>query len=199
MRNRRLSLSAALGAALALVVATTAFAFSSSNAVNYANQWWNSRNPAYVAYGNDCANYVSQVQFAGGYPINTSANNPWYANYGPGLAYSQSWRLVQYNRGFFLTDGGSVIRTYHGVKTAYPTGVALGDIVYYAWQNDHTFASNSHGSVVTVLNGRATSSAYTGVLINAHSNDRYHEFFTLPGMNLYWQTTYIEIVHTRRP
>lgn len=199
MKQRRLSVSTALGAALALVVAASALAFSSSNAVAYANQWWNSRNPAYVAYDNDCANYVSQVMFAGGYPMNTSVNNPWYANYGPGMAYSQSWRLAQYNRGFFLTDGGTVERAYYGVKTAYPTGISLGDIVYYAWQNDHTFATNAHESVVTVLNGKATSTPETGILVNAHSNNRYHEFWTLYQWNTHWPTTYYEIVHTRRP
>ncbi|HSW43097.1 MAG TPA: amidase domain-containing protein [Patescibacteria group bacterium] len=154
-----------------------------------------------MAYDNDCANYVSQVMFAGGYLMNTSVNNPWYANYGPGYAYSQSWRLVQYNRGFFLTDGGSVIRAYYGVKTACPTGVSLGDIVYYAWYGDRTFATNAHQSqsVVTVLNGKATSTPETGVLVNAHSNDRYREFWTLHLSNPNWQFTYHEIIRTRRP
>lgn len=199
MVRRRFGRSTGMAAIGVLAIAGSAFAFSSSNAVSYANQWWNSRNPAYNAYDNDCANDVSQVMFAGGYPMNTSTNNPWYANYGYQNAYSQSWRFVQYNRGFFLTDGGSVKKAYYGVKTAYPSGISLADIVYYSWFGDRTFASDAHEAVVTVLNGKATSSPETGILVNAHSNNRYREFWTLYKFNAYWPTTYIEIVHTRRP
>jgi hypothetical protein len=36
-------------------------------AVQYADQWWNKRNPKFQSYGfNDCANYVSQCLIAGG-------------------------------------------------------------------------------------------------------------------------------------
>ena len=131
--------------------------------------------------------------------MNASPNNPWYANYGPGLAYSQSWRLVQYNRGFFLSDGGTVKRAYYRLRTAYPTGIATADIVYYAWFGDRTFETSSHEAVVTALNSRATSSPETGILVNAHSLDRHREFWTLWWFNPNWPVTYYEIVHTRRP
>ncbi|MCZ4150937.1 hypothetical protein BZG21_41870, partial [Escherichia coli] len=39
-------------------------------AVAYADQWWNSINPAYEEFEVDCTNYVSQCLFAGGAPIN---------------------------------------------------------------------------------------------------------------------------------
>ena len=36
-------------------------------AVQYANQWWNKRNPKFQSYGfGDCANFVSQCLIAGG-------------------------------------------------------------------------------------------------------------------------------------
>ncbi|HWQ21137.1 MAG TPA: amidase domain-containing protein [Clostridia bacterium] len=42
-------------------------------AVQYANQWWNKRNPKFQSYGfNDCANYVSQCLIAGGLSLRAS-------------------------------------------------------------------------------------------------------------------------------
>jgi len=41
--------------------------YNSEAAVNYAETWWNGRNPAYHDYGDyDCANFVSQCLIAGG-------------------------------------------------------------------------------------------------------------------------------------
>lgn len=193
--HRRLSTVA--GLALALVIASPAAAWSGPNAVSYANAYWHDYNSGWTRYAEDCANFVSQAVFAGGYPMHTSGNNPWYGNYGYLHEYSQSWRLVQYNRGFFLTDipGGWVNYVYYGIKWAYPTTVYLGDIIYYAWQNDRTFATNSHEAIVTALNSRATSTADTGVLVNAHTTDHYREFWTLYPWNADWWRTYYEILH----
>ncbi|MFZ2413384.1 MAG: amidase domain-containing protein [Candidatus Cryosericum sp.] len=42
-------------------------------AVQYADQWWNKRNPRFQSYGfNDCANYVSQCLIAGGLNLRAS-------------------------------------------------------------------------------------------------------------------------------
>ena len=37
-------------------------------AVQYANTWWNSNNPAYPVFDVDCTNYISQCLRAGGHP-----------------------------------------------------------------------------------------------------------------------------------
>jgi len=42
-------------------------------AVQYANKWWNKRNPKFQSYGSsDCANYVSQCLIAGGLNLRVS-------------------------------------------------------------------------------------------------------------------------------
>jgi hypothetical protein len=44
-------------------------------AIQYANQWWNKRNPKFQSYGfNDCANYVSQCLIAGGLSLSASSS-----------------------------------------------------------------------------------------------------------------------------
>ena len=46
---------------------TTSSNYDPQAAANYADTWWNGRNPAYYDYGyNDCANFVSQCLIAGG-------------------------------------------------------------------------------------------------------------------------------------
>lgn len=39
--------------------------YSRQGAVNYANRWWNGRNPKYRSFSNDCANFVSQSFYEG--------------------------------------------------------------------------------------------------------------------------------------
>ena len=64
---------------LAIIVATasslvlspaprvSAATYNPLKAIQYADQWWNKRNPKFQSYGfNDCANYVSQCLIAGG-------------------------------------------------------------------------------------------------------------------------------------
>jgi len=44
-------------------------------AIQYANQWWNKRNPKFQSYGfNDCANFVSQCLIAGGLNLRASSS-----------------------------------------------------------------------------------------------------------------------------
>lgn len=66
MKNTRLITLAAI---LLCASASEAFAYNSTTAVAYAEQWWNGRNPDYHDYsesGGDCANFVSQCLIAGG-------------------------------------------------------------------------------------------------------------------------------------
>jgi hypothetical protein len=71
--------------ALAIIVATasslvlapapsvSAATYNPLKAIQYADQWWNKRNPKFLSYGfNDCANYVSQCLIAGGLSLRAS-------------------------------------------------------------------------------------------------------------------------------
>lgn len=71
--------------ALAIVLATasslvlfpaphaSAGTYNPVKAIQYADQWWNKRNPKFQSYGfNDCANYVSQCLIAGGLNLRVS-------------------------------------------------------------------------------------------------------------------------------
>ncbi len=71
---------------LAIVVAVTSTVFlvpvpdasaatyNPAKAIQYADKWWNKRNPAFLSYGfSDCANFVSQCLIAGGLNLKTSS------------------------------------------------------------------------------------------------------------------------------
>ena len=196
-RLQRRTISVILAIALSLLAASTASAWSGTNSASYANTWWDGTNLTWKVYADDCANFVSQAVFAGGYPMNYSTHNPWYGNYGYTKQYSSSWGLVAYQNGFFLNDspGGYIEYEYTGVKTASPV-ISVGDIVYYDWYGSSSFAPpDGHVAIITVKSGRATSTSDVGALVDAHNADRYHEYWTLWYFNSNWWRTFYEIVH----
>ncbi len=50
--------------------------YDRDKAVEYAKDWWNKRNPDCANFENDCANFVSQALYAGGWPMNQN----WYCH-----------------------------------------------------------------------------------------------------------------------
>ncbi|MCD8255354.1 MAG: amidase domain-containing protein [Oscillospiraceae bacterium] len=77
--------------------ATNSTTFIRQNAVDYAVEWWNSRNSDYRDFGsNDCTNFVSQAMRAGGWTdvtgLYTNAKAWWYTS----SNQSTSWINVIY-------------------------------------------------------------------------------------------------------
>jgi hypothetical protein len=124
-------------------------------AVEYAEQWWNNRNPKYFDYGKfggDCTNFVSQCLLSGGMkPVNglfgwhyIGANN-----------HSASWTGVE-----FLYD---FLMKHNRAKVVDFDNLAVGDIVQLAFNN----LSFSHTLLVVEigLNGE--------IFVSAHDNDAF--------------------------
>lgn len=94
--------------------------YNVSAAKSYAAKWYNGRNPAFPAYSNDCANFVSQILFAGGMPMNSK----WYAEF----SYSSpSWRLVEDLYSYWLSRGKAGISS--NKKSAIISSSKVGDVV----------------------------------------------------------------------
>lgn len=55
---------------ISLIIALPSYsqAYSGQAAANYAEKWWNSKNPNYDSYDSDCTNFTSQCIVAGGFP-----------------------------------------------------------------------------------------------------------------------------------
>jgi hypothetical protein len=181
---------------LAMVVAGPVSAYDPTLAAAYAEQWWDGYNDAqWPRYGNDCTSFVSQASWAGGYDFDYSSSNPWYAykQFG-GWHISASWSFVKNNRGFHITKGDPIVTDLTGVKTASTNGVE-GDVVYYSWFGDRTFSSDVHESIAVVTAGWATSTSNYGLLVDAHTNPRHKEYWTLYKWNIYWDRTIYQVVH----
>ena len=159
------------------------------------------RNTAYQYFSNDCANFVSQALRAGfkyqiGSPNYSSTDDRlwWdytYPEYYPyvGLPQNSQSASVSFRlRNFLINSGyGSLQATYLGPVNS-PTAVGNvypGDVFFYDWQNDGPIDHTN----MEVAVGRSTASYRTGALINSHTTNRYHIFWTLYEVNAAWKTT----------
>ncbi len=142
--------------------------FDRNAAKAYADRYALSYNPTCTGFSADCADFGSQVMYAGGYPQfgSTYASGWWYDHNGtsaPGDdSYSHAWIAVANQQGAWnvkYTDFVSSIG-----------GVGKGDFVYYDWTGDGTW---DH---VAELVG--TNSAGQKV-VDAHTTDHYHVFWKL--------------------
>lgn len=148
-------------------------------ASNYAEAWWDGRNPKYPNYSNDCTNFVSQAVAQGGLFM----EGGWY--YFGGGNQSESWASVPANNNWFLTPGvGSVAATYEPPPAYHPsyTPLVRGDLLYYGPLNQ----ALGHA---TILTGWGSYD-----YVNYHTNDVQHNKWDLPnGAN--YLTTRIVAVH----
>ena len=134
----------------------------------YADRYALSYNPSYTSFSADCANFGSQVMFAGGYPQfgSTYASGWWYDKNGtsaPGNdAYSHAWIAVANQQGAWNVRYTDFVSSISGVTT--------GDFIYYDWTGDGTW---DH---VAELVG--TNSAGQKV-VDAHTTDHYHVYWKM--------------------
>jgi hypothetical protein len=134
----------------------------------YADKYALSYNPTYVNFSADCANFGSQVMFAGGYPHfgSTYATGWWYDKSDTSApaddSYSHSWIAVANQQAAWDLKYSDFVSSISDVER--------GDFVYYDWTGDGTW---DH---VAELAG--TNSAGQKV-IDAHTTDHYHVFWKL--------------------
>jgi hypothetical protein len=198
----------ALAGFLAILVLAASPAAASSGyngaaAAQYADTYWSTYNSAYPSFANkggDCTNFVSQALYAGGIAQRPSPPNSgdaaWYMvkTSRKSWSYSLSWINVMHNENFLFTLPGVT-------KVADVTGAApgqtvsdnatQGDVVLYDWNNDGTF---DHEAIVTASDG-TVNGATNWDLVDAHTNNRYHAYWTLAQYNTSWATTHIVVIH----
>jgi hypothetical protein len=149
--------------ALAVIVATasslilapaprvSAATYNPLKAIQYADQWWNKRNPKFQSYGfSDCANYVSQCLIAGGLSLRAS----------PSVDKSGSLAQCTSLDAFLTTTLKATVWKTSSSSLA-PTGLQPGDVAIFGnWLGLH------HAVFVSAkqTNGQP--------LFNAHTYDR---------------------------
>lgn len=134
---------------------TRGYTYDRLKAVQYAEKWWNSYNPAYKRFEVDCTNYISQCVRAGGgemhgYP---NRNKGWWMQ---NNNWSYSWSVANaFPR--YLASSTKGLKAKE-VKKA--TDLLLGDVICYDFQGDGKY---DHTTIVTGKDGNGEP------LVNAHT------------------------------
>lgn len=107
------------------------FTYDRLAAVQYAERWWNSPNPAYINFEVNCTNFISQCLHAGGasmrgYPNRSSG---WWMQHNN---WSYSWSVANSMR-IFLTNSKAGLRAE---KVESAEQLMPGDVICYDFQGD---------------------------------------------------------------
>ncbi|WP_047979830.1 amidase domain-containing protein [Ornithinibacillus contaminans] len=131
------------------------FSYDRLAAVQYAERWWNSYNPAYRTFEVDCTNYVSQCLRAGGAPMRGTPNRNqgwWYQQDN----WSYSWAVAHSLR-WFLSGSTHGLK---GTEVDSPEELSLGDIICYDFEGDGRW---NHNTIVVAkdIDGMPLVNAHT--------------------------------------
>lgn len=131
------------------------YQYNRLKAVQYAERWWNSYNPAYKKFENDCTNFISQCLHVGGAPMRGYPNRGmgwWLRN----SNWSYSWAVAHSLR-LYLSNSKSGLRAR---EVSSPEQLLLGDVICYDFEGDGRF---NHNTIVTGKDANGMP------LVNAHT------------------------------
>jgi Putative amidase domain len=131
------------------------YEYNRLKAVQYAERWWNSYNPAYKKFQNDCTNFISQCLQAGeapmrGYP---KRDTGWWLQHNN---WSYSWAVANSLR-LYLSNSTIGLRAR---QVSSPDELILGDVICYDFEGDGRF---NHNTIVTGKDADGMP------LVNAHT------------------------------
>ena len=142
--------------------------YNREKAIEYANKWWDSCNPEFQKFKDDCTNYVSQCLQAGGAPrtYGGEAEGWWYIRNGRNsdkwsfswsVAHSLRWYLAKSNKGLTATEVSS------------PNQLTFGDVICYDFDGDGRW---QHTTIVSAINSSSLP------LVNAHTINSKERFWS---------------------
>jgi len=140
-------------------------------AVQYAETWWNSYNPKYIKFTDDCTNFISQCLHEGGGPMRGYPNRGkgwWMQNKNYSYSWAAAHGLMQY-----LSNSKSGLRAK---QVGSPLELKLGDIICLDFQGDGRF---DHNTIVTAKD------AYGMPLVNAHTYNSRNRYWAYEDSSAY--------------
>ncbi|WP_338470556.1 amidase domain-containing protein [Niallia sp. XMNu-256] len=131
------------------------FQYDRQKAVQYAERWWNSYNPAYKKFEVDCTNYISQCLHQGGASMRGHPNRShgWWMQKNN---WSYSWSVAHAFRLFL----GTSKKGLRAKAVSSPEELLLGDVICYDFEGDGRF---NHTTIVTGKDANGMP------LVNAHT------------------------------
>lgn len=148
-------------------------------AVRYAEQWWNSYNPAYEKFNDDCTNFISQCLHAGGIPMTGYPNRTkgwWMRN----NLWSYSWSVANAFR-LYLQNNKSRF-----VERNSPQELLLGDIICYDFEGDGKF---NHNTIIVAKDANGMP------LVNAHSTNSRMRYWSYEDSTAYTPNIQYKFFH----
>ena len=135
----------------------TTFTYNRLKAIQYAEQWWNSYNPRYKKFENDCTNFISQCLHQGGAPMRgyPSRSKGWWMVENN---WSYSWSVANSFR-IYLASSKIGLRTR---EVTSPDQLLFGDVICYDFEGDGRYNHN------TIVTGK---DAFGMPLVNAHTTN----------------------------
>jgi|SRR5579875_1225128 len=140
-------------------------------AVQYAERWWNSYNPAYKKFENDCTNFISQCLRAGGAPMRGYPKRDagwWLQTHN----WSYSWAIAHSLR-LYLAHSKLGLRAK---EVASPDQLLLGDVICYDFEGDGRF---NHNTIVTGKDADGMP------LVNAHTYNSRQRYWAYEDSSAY--------------
>lgn len=159
---------------------TAAAAYADNNALGF--------NQNYRIQSNDCANFVSQALSNGGMPLTYQQFGPhywWYTNNFGGAPYQPAWTDSWVNTNalaaYLLWDNpGGIYEAHWGptydFQSYTPNSIVTGDVIFYNWYDS---SSNTDHVSMQVGIGVDPDSGFYGNLVDEHTNNRRHAFWSL--------------------
>ncbi|MEK5392634.1 amidase domain-containing protein [Margalitia sp. FSL K6-0131] len=140
-------------------------------AVQYAERWWNSYNPKYRKFTDDCTNFISQCLHEGGAPMRGYPNRGqgwWMQNNNYSYSWATAHSLMQY-----LSTSKTGLRAK---QVSSPQELNLGDVICLDFQGDGRFDHN------TIVTGK---DAYGMPLVNAHTYNSRNRYWAYEDSSAY--------------
>ncbi|MGJ9459269.1 amidase domain-containing protein [Oceanobacillus sp. CF4.6] len=147
------------------------FKYNRLAAVQYAEAWWNSYNPAYRVFDVDCTNYISQCLRAGGVPMwgePVRERGWWYGS----NTWSFSWAVAHSLR-WYLSGSKQGLK---GKEMERADQLIPGDIICYDFQGDGRW---DHNTIVVAKDAEGMP------LVNAHTDNSRHRYWSYEDSTAY--------------
>lgn len=149
-----------------------AYTYNRLKAVQYAERWWNSYNPAFIKIeNNDCTNFISQCLHQGGAPMRGYPNKGtgWWLR---GQNHSWSWTVAHALK-LYLDNSKTGLRAK---RVSSPEQLLLGDVICYDFEGDGRFNHN------TIVTGK---DAFGMPLVNAHTYNSRQRYWAYEDSSAY--------------
>jgi hypothetical protein len=147
------------------------YTYNRLKAVQYAERWWNSYNPAYIKFENDCTNFISQCLHQGGAPMRGYPNRTigWWLR---GKNYSWSWAVANALKVYLETSKTGL----RAREVNSPDQLLLGDVICYDFQGNGRF---DHNTIVTGKDANGMP------LVNAHTYNSRQRYWAYEDSSAY--------------